>query len=167
MRIAKEPKSSHWPFCSGGSWGDAFDDEGEEVEEGSGELDGREEAREASVGIETPSWMAVVIAEERRVLVGVALLSSEASKPGGGSIYLVAGSSSMVSLPDIFQSPVSLLVFPFFYSTQIQPSNNQHKCNFGVLTSFDSAIPVSLVVVAPNSQLSSFLLCPPVLTVLH
>jgi len=91
MRIAKEPKSSHWPFFSGGSWGD------EVVEEGTGELDGRALVREeASVGIETPRRMAVVIAEERRVLVGVALFSSEASKPAGGSIYSLSPSSSVV-----------------------------------------------------------------------
>ena len=92
MRMAKEPKSSHWPFFSGGSWGDDVD-----VEEGSGELDGRALVmEEASVGIETPRRMAVVIAEERRVLVGVALLSSEASKPGGGSIYSLSLSKRRV-----------------------------------------------------------------------
>lgn len=94
MRMAKEPKSSHWPFFSGGSWGDEF------VEEGNGELVGRVvEREEASVGMETPRRMAVVIADERRVLVGVALLSSEASKPGGGSIYSFSFSRMVVVSP--------------------------------------------------------------------
>lgn len=86
--MAKEPKSSHCPFFSGGSWGeDVLELEG--MLDGNGEEDGREVlvARASEVGMSMPRRMADVIAAERRVLVGVALLSREASKPGGGSIY--------------------------------------------------------------------------------
>lgn len=69
--------------------------------------EGREEVRIGRVGTRL---MAVVRAEERRVVVGIALLSREASKPGGGSMdALVYGPSSDVS----FSNTVISRVLPF------------------------------------------------------